>query len=34
VIAPGLAVPDFMARLETEVETHSNRLMRDAGFDA
>jgi 1-acyl-sn-glycerol-3-phosphate acyltransferase len=31
-IAPGLPVPEFMARLETEVETHSNRLMADAGF--
>jgi 1-acyl-sn-glycerol-3-phosphate acyltransferase len=34
VIAPGLPVPDFMARLEAEVETHSNRLMREAGFNA
>ena len=33
-IAPGLKVPDFMARLETDVETHSNRLMADAGFKA
>ncbi len=31
-IAPGLAIPDFMARLEGEVETHSNRLMAEAGF--
>jgi 1-acyl-sn-glycerol-3-phosphate acyltransferase len=31
-IAPGLKVPDFMARLEHEVETHSNRLMAEAGF--
>jgi 1-acyl-sn-glycerol-3-phosphate acyltransferase len=31
-IAPGLPVPAFMAKLETEVETHSNRLMTDAGF--
>ena len=31
-IAPGLAVPQFMANLEADVETHSNRLMRDAGF--
>lgn len=31
-IAPGLPVTAFMARLETEVETQSNRLMRDAGF--
>jgi 1-acyl-sn-glycerol-3-phosphate acyltransferase len=33
-IAPGLAVPEFMARLESEVETHSNRLMAEAGFPA
>ena len=32
-IAPGLAIPDFMARLEAEVETHSNRLMAEAGFN-
>ncbi len=31
-IAPGLKVQDFMARLESEVETHSNRLMAEAGF--
>ena len=31
-IAPGLAVPDFMARIEAEVETASSRLMRDAGW--
>jgi len=31
-IAPGLKVPDFMARLESDVETHSNRLMAEAGF--
>ena len=31
-IAPGLTVPQFMAKLEADVETHSNRLMRDAGF--
>lgn len=31
-IEPGLAVSDFMERLENEVETHSNRLMADAGF--
>ncbi len=31
-IAPGLPVADFMARLEEEVETHSNRLMAEAGF--
>ena len=33
-IAPGLKVQDFMTRLETEVETHSNRLMAEAGFRA
>jgi 1-acyl-sn-glycerol-3-phosphate acyltransferase len=33
-IAPGLTVPDFMARLEAEIETHSNRLMAEAGFRA
>jgi len=31
-IAPGLPVPEFMATLETQVETHSNRLMAEAGF--
>jgi 1-acyl-sn-glycerol-3-phosphate acyltransferase len=31
-IAPGLPIPQFMATLETQVETHSNRLMADAGF--
>jgi 1-acyl-sn-glycerol-3-phosphate acyltransferase len=31
-IAPGLPVPQFMTRLEAEVETHSNRLMAEAGF--
>jgi 1-acyl-sn-glycerol-3-phosphate acyltransferase len=31
-IAPGLPVPEFMARLESEVETHSDRLMAEAGF--
>lgn len=33
-IAPGIKVQDFMARLEAEVETHSNRLMAEAGFKA
>lgn len=33
-IAPGLKVQDFMARLETDVETNSNRLMAEAGFRA
>jgi hypothetical protein len=27
-----MAIPDFMTRLETDVETHSNRLMAEAGF--
>lgn len=31
-IVPGLKVQDFMARLEADVETHSNRLMAEAGF--
>jgi 1-acyl-sn-glycerol-3-phosphate acyltransferase len=31
-IAPGLAIPEFMKRLESEVETHSDRLMAEAGF--
>lgn len=31
-IAPGQKVPEFMAKLEAEVETHSTRLMREAGF--
>jgi 1-acyl-sn-glycerol-3-phosphate acyltransferase len=33
-IAPGLPVPEFMKRLETEVETQSDRLMAEAGFKA
>jgi 1-acyl-sn-glycerol-3-phosphate acyltransferase len=33
-IAPGLKVPEFMATLETQVETNSNRLMAEAGFRA
>ncbi|MDX5349310.1 MAG: 1-acyl-sn-glycerol-3-phosphate acyltransferase [Paracoccaceae bacterium] len=33
-IAPGLKIPEFMVRLEQEVESHSNRLMREAGFKA
>ena len=31
-IAPGLPVSQFVRRLEHEVETASNRLMREAGF--
>jgi 1-acyl-sn-glycerol-3-phosphate acyltransferase len=33
-IAPGLDKDAFMQRLEQEVETASNRLMAEAGFDA
>jgi 1-acyl-sn-glycerol-3-phosphate acyltransferase len=33
-IAPGLPVPEFMRRLEAEVETQSDRLMAEAGFKA
>ena len=33
-IAPGLPVAAFMARLESEVETASDRLMAEAGFKA
>lgn len=31
-IAPGLKLHDFMEQLEEAVETHSNRLMAEAGF--
>ena len=31
-ITPGLALAEFMSRLETDVETASNRLMAEAGF--
>lgn len=31
-IAPGLPIPEFMARLESEIETHSDRLLAEAGF--
>ena len=31
-IASGLPVPEFMHRLEQEVESNSNRLMAEAGF--
>lgn len=34
VIAPGLAVPEFMARLEAAIEPASVRLMAEAGFRA
>jgi 1-acyl-sn-glycerol-3-phosphate acyltransferase len=33
-IAPGLPVPEVMARLEREIEAASDRLMREAGFEA
>lgn len=33
-IAPGMPIAEFMARLEADVETHSNRLMADAGVTA
>lgn len=32
-IPPGLPVTEFMARVEEVVETRSNALMREAGFD-
>ncbi|SFR02295.1 lysophospholipid acyltransferase family protein [Poseidonocella sedimentorum] len=32
-IAPDLAIAPFMQRLETEIETASDALMREAGFD-
>lgn len=31
-IAPGLKIPEFMERLEQDIETNSNRLMAEAGF--
>lgn len=31
-IAPGLPIPEFMQRLEREVETHSDMLLAEAGF--
>ena len=31
-IAPGLPVAEFMKRLQADVETHSSRLMAEAGF--
>lgn len=31
-IDPGVPIPEFIRRLEREVESHSNRLMADAGF--
>jgi 1-acyl-sn-glycerol-3-phosphate acyltransferase len=33
-IMPGLSTSDFMARLESDVETRSNQLMVEAGFMA
>ncbi|WP_108813709.1 lysophospholipid acyltransferase family protein [Loktanella sp. Alg231-35] len=32
-IEPGLEVDDFMAKLETEIETACDRLNKEAGFD-
>ena len=32
-IPPGLPLAEFMARMQDEVETASDRLMREAGFD-
>jgi 1-acyl-sn-glycerol-3-phosphate acyltransferase len=32
-IPPGLAVPEFMARLEADIETQSNHLLAEAGFN-
>ena len=32
-VAPGLPIPEFMARIETVIEENSDRLMREAGFD-
>jgi 1-acyl-sn-glycerol-3-phosphate acyltransferase len=32
-IPPGLAIPDFMARIAEVIETASDRLMREAGFE-
>ncbi|WP_283176348.1 lysophospholipid acyltransferase family protein [Gemmobacter sp. 24YEA27] len=31
-IAPGLPLPEFLARIEDEIESNSNRLMAEAGF--
>ena len=31
-IAPGLPVPEFMQKLEREIETHSDMLLAEAGF--
>ena len=31
-IAPGMAAPEFMKHLETQIETASTALMREAGF--
>ena len=32
-IPPGLAIPEFLARMENAVEDASDRLMREAGFE-
>lgn len=31
-IAPGLPIPEFMARLESDIESHSNRLLAEGGL--
>jgi len=31
-IAPGLPIPEFMQKLEREIETHSDMLLAEAGF--
>jgi 1-acyl-sn-glycerol-3-phosphate acyltransferase len=31
-IAPGVPIHDFMKQLESDIESHSNRLMAEAGF--
>jgi 1-acyl-sn-glycerol-3-phosphate acyltransferase len=33
-VPAGMPIPVFMARVEAEVEGNSNRLMREAGFEA
>jgi 1-acyl-sn-glycerol-3-phosphate acyltransferase len=31
-VAPGLPIPAFMKQIESEIETASDALMREAGF--